>query len=132
MRRSRRKPHIQQGDCNILFRFPARQVKFAAERLGNMPPFFATILTTADARSRYPSCVWHPRTAFGRRFLTAGWREGVLEPLHGGDPRTLHVAVAQVSSPCQTTQAASATVIRRRRPDGRHAQRRVADAAPLL
>src|SRR5215510_9084818 len=43
MRRSRRKPHIQQGDCNILFRFPARQAKFAAERLGNMPRFFATI-----------------------------------------------------------------------------------------
>jgi hypothetical protein len=42
------------------------------------------------------------------------------------------VAVAQVSSPCQTTRAASAPVIRRRRPDGRHAQRRVADAAPLL
>src|SRR5262245_45095504 len=49
MRRSRRKPHIQQGDCNILFRFPARQAKFAAERLGNMPPFLRYHLTTADA-----------------------------------------------------------------------------------
>src|SRR6202008_2184637 len=54
------------------------------------------------------------------------------EPAHLGALRGLHAAVAQVSSPCQTTRAASAPVIRRRRPDGRHAQRRVADAAPLL
>jgi len=34
---------------------------------------------------------------------------------------------------CQTTRAASAAVIRRRRPDGRHRARRgVADAAPIL
>src|SRR5215510_8961568 len=55
-------------------------------------------LTTADARDRCPSCVWRPRSAFGRRFLTARRRDGVLEPPHLGELRGLHVAVAQVSS----------------------------------
>src|SRR5258707_11467466 len=77
-------------------------------------------------------CVWHSRSAFVCWFVAARWFDGVPEPAHLGARRGLHAAVAQVSSPCQTTRAASAPVIRRRRPDGRHAQRRVADAAPLL
>src|SRR5260370_23063715 len=77
-------------------------------------------------------CVWHSRSAFVCWFVAARWFDGVPAPAHLGALRGLHAAVAQVSSPCQTTRAASAPVIRRRRPDGRHAQRRVADAAPLL
>src|SRR5260370_17548190 len=77
-------------------------------------------------------CVWHSRSAFVCWFVAARWFDGVPEPAHLGARRGLHAAVAQVSSPCQTTRPASAPVIRRRRPDGRHAQRRVADSAPLL
>src|ERR1700730_8095816 len=38
-------------DCNILARFPARQAKFAAEHLGNMPLLPVRRMTTVDAES---------------------------------------------------------------------------------
>src|SRR6201982_143868 len=46
-------------DCNILARFPARQAKFAAEHLGNVPPLPVRRMTTVAAESsrRCPLCL---------------------------------------------------------------------------
>src|SRR6516165_11353665 len=58
--------------------------------------------------SRYVPRVWHSRCGTLARVGP--------EPPHLGALRGLHAAVAQVSSPCQPTRAASAPVIRRRSP----------------
>jgi hypothetical protein len=45
-------------DCNILARFPARQAKFAAEHLGNVPPLPVRRMVVAVKSSRRcPLCL---------------------------------------------------------------------------